>query len=79
MKNETFELIEKIKKDLRENMSEKRFEHSVSVMKKAIELTKIYNENEDEAALAGLTHDIAKNISDEEALKIAEKKQYRIR
>ena len=72
MKKETFELIEKIKKDLRENMSEKRFEHSVSVMKKAIELAKIYNENEDEAALAGLTHDIAKEIPDDEAFMIAE-------
>ena len=73
MKKETFELIEKIKKDLKENMSEKRFEHSVSVMKKAIELAKIYNENEDEAALAGLTHDIAKEIPDDEAFMIAEK------
>ena len=72
MKKETFELIEKIKKDIRENMSEKRFEHSVSVMKKAIELAKIYNENEDEAALAGLTHDIAKEIPDDEAFIIAE-------
>ena len=72
MKKETFELIEKIKKDLKENMSEKRFEHSVSVMKKAIELAKIYNENEDEAALAGLTHDIAKEIPDDEAFMIAE-------
>ena len=73
MKKETFELIEKIKKDLKENMSEKRFEHSVSVMKKAIELAKIYNENEDEAALAGLTHDIAKEIPDDEAFMLAEK------
>ena len=72
MKKETFELIEKIKKDLKENMSEKRFEHSVSVMKKAIELAKIYNEDEDEAALAGLTHDIAKEIPDDEAFMIAE-------
>ena len=72
MKKETFELIEKIKKDLKENMSEKRFEHSVSVMKKAIELAKIYNEDEDEAALAGLTHDIAKEMPDDEAFIIAE-------
>lgn len=73
MKKETIELIEKIKKDLKEMLSEKRYNHSIGVMEKAIELAKIYGVDEDKAALAGLTHDIAKEISDEEALKIAEK------
>ena len=72
MKKETKELIEKIKEDLIFEISEFRFNHSVSVMKKAIELAEIYGENVDEAALAGITHDIAKEISDEEAFKIAE-------
>ncbi len=73
MKKETIELIEKIKKDLKEMLSEKRYNHSIGVMDKAIELARIYGIDEDKAALAGLTHDIAKEISDEEALKIAEK------
>ena len=72
MKKETEELIEKIKEDLKLQMSEFRFNHSLSVMEKAIELAKIYGEDTSEAALAGLTHDIAKEIPDEEAFRIAE-------
>ena len=71
MKKETIELIEKIKADLKEILSEFRYNHSIGVMNKAIELAKIYGEDEDKAALAGLTHDIAKEISDEEAFEIA--------
>ena len=71
MKKETLELIEKIKIDLKEMLSEKRFNHSIGVMNKAIELAKVYGVDEDKAALAGLTHDIAKEIPDEEAFKIA--------
>lgn len=71
MKKQTLELIERIKKDLKEMLSEKRYNHSIGVMNKAIELAKIYEVDEDKAALAGLTHDIAKEIPDEEALKIA--------
>ena len=78
MKKETIELIEKIKKDLKEMLSEKRYNHSIGVMEKAIELAKIYGVDEEKAALAGLTHDIAKEISDEEALKIAEKNHIKL-
>ena len=73
MKKATLELIEKIKIDLIEMLSEKRYNHSIGVMNKAIELAKKYGVDEDKAALAGLTHDIAKDISNEEALKIIEK------
>lgn len=73
MRKETLELIEKIKIDLRESLSEFRYNHSIGVMNKAIELAKIYGEDEDKAALAGLTHDIAKEISNEEAFEIAKK------
>lgn len=72
MKKDTEDLIEKIKEDLRRMMSEHRFNHSVSVMNKAVELAEVYGENVDEAALAGLTHDIAKEIPDEEAFRIAD-------
>ena len=73
MKKETIELIEKIKIDLKEILSEFRYNHSIGVMNKAIELAKIYGVDEDKAALAGLTHDIAKEISNEEAFEIAKK------
>lgn len=72
MKKETLELIEKIKIDLKEMLSEHRYNHSIGVMNKAVELAKVYGVDEDKAALAGLTHDIAKDISNEEALKLAE-------
>ena len=72
MKKETEKLIEKIKGELKEILSERRYNHSVSVMNKCIELAEIYNVDVDEAALAGLTHDIAKEIPYEESLKIAE-------
>lgn len=39
-------------------------------MNKAIELAEIYGENPADAALAGLTHDIAKEIPYEESMKI---------
>lgn len=68
---ETEKLIEQIKEDLKEELSEKRYKHSVGVMDRAIELANIYNINENEAALAGLTHDIAKEIPTVEAFKIA--------
>ena len=38
MKKDTEDLIEKIKEDLRRMMSEHRFNHSVSVMNKAVSL-----------------------------------------
>ena len=71
MRKETLELIERIKKDLKEMLSEHRYNHSIGVMNKAIELAKIYGVDEDKAALAGLTHDIAKEIPNEESFKIA--------
>ncbi len=71
LKKETVEKIEEIKKDLKEILSERRYYHSISVMNKAIDLAEFYNEDVDEAALAGLAHDMAKEISYEDSLKIA--------
>lgn len=70
MKKETEKIIETIKKDLKKMMSEKRFNHSIGVMKKCIELAKIYDEDVDEAALAGLTHDIGKELPESEIYRI---------
>jgi len=63
MFNESTEnLIHIIKCDMKKSLSEKRFLHCVRVMEKACELANIYNVDINEAALAGLTHDIAKEI-----------------
>lgn len=61
--------IEEIKEGLKEILSEKRYEHSIGVMEKAIELAKIFGEDVEKAAYVGLVHDIAKEISDEESYK----------
>lgn len=58
--------IEKAKNDVKQTLSEKRFIHSVGTMNMARKLARIYGENEEDAALAGLIHDIAKEMSKEE-------------
>ena len=58
--------IEEVKKYLKDNLTEKRYNHSLGVMKAAKELANIYGENEEEAEFAGLIHDIAKEFSKEE-------------
>ena len=65
--------IEKIKNDLKNNLSEYRYEHSLMVADEARKLARIYGYNEDKAYVAGLVHDIAKEFSDEENKKYIEK------
>lgn len=48
------------------SMSERRFIHVLGVEKTAIALAKKYGGNVEQAALAGLTHDYAKERSDDE-------------
>lgn len=60
--------IEEIKEELKLVLSEKRYLHSLGTMKMAIELAEKYNVDIEKAALVGLTHDIAKEFSDEEIL-----------
>ena len=67
------ELIEKIETDLKEILSEKRYNHSISVMNMAEELARIYVVDVVDAKIAALLHDNAKEMSEEEMLKYAEK------
>ncbi len=67
------ELIEKIETDLKEILSEKRYKHSISVMNMAEELARVYGVDVVDAKIAGLLHDNAKEMSEEEMLKYAEK------
>ena len=62
---------EDIYKDVEKRISEKRFIHSIGVAKKAKELAKIYNVDEEIAEKVGIAHDLAKNLSDEEMTKYA--------
>ena len=65
------ENIEKIKEDLKQILSEKRYIHSIGAMEKAIELAKKYGEDEEKSALTALAHDIAKEMTIEEYYKYA--------
>lgn len=57
---------------IKNNLSEKRYIHSVNVAKKAKELAKFYGEDEEKAEVAGLLHDVVKEKSFEEHKKILE-------
>ena len=55
---------------LSENLSEKRYKHSLGAALCAQKLAKIYNQDENKAYLAGLVHDCAKNQDDFKLMEI---------
>lgn len=63
------ELLNKINEDIKKELSEKRYNHSVGVMKKAEELAKIHGVDVNKAKLVGLAHDIGKELSSDDKLK----------
>ena len=71
-------LLQEIDKELRKNLSEKRYQHSIGVMKKAEELAKKYNVDINKARLVGLAHDIAKEMPREEKLQYIQNHQIEI-
>ncbi len=66
-------LLKQILQDLKQILSENRYLHSVSTMKKAKELAKIYQQNEQIVMLTAVAHDIAKEMTKEEFFAYAEK------
>ena len=59
---------------LKENLSSKRFNHSLGCAQTAQKLAEIFNLDTEKAYLAGLVHDCAKNIEDEKLLEIIKNK-----
>ena len=55
---------------IREKLDDYRYNHSLCVAKEAKRLAILYGENSDDAYLAGLLHDITKNLTPQEHLKI---------
>lgn len=53
---------------LREKLDDYRFDHSIAVAKRAVELANLYGADTEKAYVAGLLHDIQKNLSREEQL-----------
>lgn len=66
----TPELWQKYTRMLKRRLSKRRYEHSLNVSYEAVRLAKRYGADEEKAQLAGLLHDVAKEISDKEQLKL---------
>lgn len=57
---------EEKKKYLKENLSQKRYQHSLNVAAECRKLAEKYGEDPDKAYFAGLLHDVCKELHDEE-------------
>lgn len=77
-KEKVEEMLQKIDKDIKQELSEKRYLHSLGVMKKAEELAKIYDVDVNKAKLVGLAHDIGKELSEEEKLRYAKENKIEV-
>ncbi len=73
MRNGLYKVNElSIRQKLKKNLNSDRYKHSVGVCTTAVALAKHYGVDEKSAYLAGLLHDCAKNLSDEDMLKKCE-------
>ena len=61
--------LEEIQKIVKSQLSEKRYNHSISVMERAKELALKYEADVEISAKIGMAHDIAKEMTEEEKLK----------
>lgn len=64
-------VIGKYKAYLKENLSKKRYNHSVNVAGAALELARRYDADADKAYIAGLLHDCAKELESSRQLELA--------
>lgn len=62
--------VSEYKKLIKQRMSEYRYTHCVNVSKEAKHLAKLYGCDEEKAVIAGILHDITKEIPKEEQLQI---------
>lgn len=65
--------LEKIQKKLEKKLKKERYQHTLGVMYTAASLAMRYNENMEEALLAGLLHDCAKYCSVKDQIKLCKK------
>lgn len=72
------EKIDIIKEELKQILSEKRYIHSIGVMEMAMELAQIYNIDIETAQIAGLLHDNAKEMTDDEMLQYVKENNIQI-
>lgn len=62
--------INEIKEYLKQNLKPSRYEHTLGVAETAKKLAVLNGIDKEKAEIAGLAHDVAKNLSKEEMLKI---------
>lgn len=65
--------INEIKEYLKQNLSEKRYIHSLNVAKQALFLGEIHGEDKDALYLAGLVHDACKEMEEEKQRELLKK------
>ncbi|MDE6181726.1 MAG: bis(5'-nucleosyl)-tetraphosphatase (symmetrical) YqeK, partial [Eubacteriales bacterium] len=75
-KNNYFEKYSEYVEKIKENLTEKKFNHSLEVAKEAKKLANCYGINEEKAFLAGLLHDCAKCFGLDKIKKICEENNY---
>ncbi len=69
---------EEVIKEVKKALSEKRFYHSQCVEERCVEFAKIYGADLKKARLIGIAHDIAKELPDEEKIKIMKENNLQI-
>ena len=69
---------EEVIKEVKKALSEKRFYHSQCVEERCVEFAKIYGADVKKARLIGIAHDIAKELPDEEKIKIMKENNLQI-
>ena len=65
--------INDMKKKLKDELTKKRYEHTLGVAYTAASMAMCYNEDVNKALIAGLLHDSAKCLSDKDKLKAVKK------
>lgn len=64
---------EELYNEVKKRLSEKRFQHSEGVVRRAIEYAQVYNVDIDTVKLVAIAHDIAKELTSEEVNKYMQK------
>ena len=66
-------IILEIKEEIKNKLSTYRYQHSINVMEEAVKLARYYGVGEDKCKICALTHDMAKEFSEEENKRFIEK------
>lgn len=68
----------KIRKEVTQMLNARRLRHSLGVENMAVKLAEIYGADAEKCRIAAIAHDCAKNMSDEELIKLVSNDGYKI-